>query len=622
MIACASLVATLPARPAAQQDGDQKQVLVIYAARRDTQIAVVGDRELPPLLEQGLPEGVDYYTEYLDGARFPDAGYREGFRDFLGVKYRGHRFDLVIAFQDMARDFVAAYRAELFPDTPLVFLASQSLPARSANTTGVFSPLDLSRTLTFAATLQPDVREVFVVSGAGEPDRNYERRAREQLRPFESRFRIHYLAGLPAAELEARLAALPDRSIVYFLLVYRDATGQNFHPLGYLDRVTTVANAPTYCWVSSSIDHGVVGGSLLNQTMQVQELAKVALRVLRGEAADSIPIALPDAHLNEVDWRQLRRWGIDESRLPAATVVHFRQPSLWDLYKAYIIAAGAIVLSQSALIAGLLVQSRRRRKAETHLRASQEELRTSYDRIRDMGGRLLGAQEAERARIARELHDDISQQMALLQIDLGLLTTADAEETPGLAGSALDRAHGIASSVHDLSHRLHPAKLRLIGLAPALDGLRRELSTTDLPITFAHEDVPSALPHEMTVCLFRVAQEALHNALKYGAARHMSMHLCGRSGDVVLTIVDDGRGFDAGAEFGKGLGLISMRERLETVGGTLAIDSRPGAGCRVEGKVPYPGGMAMRASNLGSTDLVSGLSGDFSENNSKRTAPH
>ena len=120
------------------------------------------------------------------------------------------------------------------------------------------------------------------------------------------------------------------------------------------------------------------------------------------------------------------------------------------------------------------------------MRASQAELRTSYERVRDLGARLLRAQDTERARIARELHDDISQQVALLEIDLELLSGADR----GLAGGleeTLNRAHGIARSVHDLSHRLHPAKLRLIGLVSALHGLQRELSRSDLAITFTHD---------------------------------------------------------------------------------------------------------------------------------------
>ena len=122
------------------------------------------------------------------------------------------------------------------------------------------------------------------------------------------------------------------------------------------------------------------------------------------------------------------------------------------------------------------------------MRGRELELRNSYERIRDLGARLLNAQESERARIARELHDDISQQMALLQIDLELLGGTAQGDAVAMADDAVNRAQDIARSVHELSHRLHPAKLRLIGLVSALQGLQREMSQSGAVITFTHDN--------------------------------------------------------------------------------------------------------------------------------------
>lgn len=141
-------------------------------------------------------------------------------------------------------------------------------------------------------------------------------------------------------------------------------------------------------------------------------------------------------------------------------------------------------------------------------------------------------------------------------------------------------------SVHALSHRLHPDRLRLIGLVAALDGLHAELSQPDMAITFTHENVPAALPPDLTLCLFRIAQEALRNALKYSHARSVSMDVSGAPEGLVLTIADDGVGFDVDAAWGKGLGLISVNERVEAVGGTFEIRSSPGAGTRLAVRVP------------------------------------
>ena len=564
----------------------QKQVLVVYSTRRDAQVTVLGDQNLPQILEKGLGESVDFYSEYIDLSRFPDPGYQQAFSHFLRVKYNGQRFDLVIAMQDVAVDFLAHRRDELFPGTPLVFLATSANAPKIENATGLINDLELAGTLSLATKVQPDTKHVFVVVGADRRDKLYEDAARAQFGPFESRLTISYLVGLPTRDLEARLASLPPHSIVYYLVVNRDGAGESFHPLEYLDRLTAFANAPIYCWVDSAIGRGVVGGSLKSLRAQTEAVGQLALRVLRGEPANSIRPFAPNLNVDQVDWRQLRRWGISESRVPDGVLMLFKEPSVWDRYRVYILGAAAVLIAQTLLIAGLLVQRRRRREAEEEVRGSREALQQSYDRIRDLGSRLLHAQDSERARVARELHDDISQQVALLSIDLELLSSSVPQNSEALADEVVNRAHGIARSVHDLSHRLHPAKLRLIGLVPALQALQRELSRSESAILFTHEDVPMNLPPDLTLTLFRVVQEALQNALKYSKARTIAVHLQGASKGLVLTVIDDGIGFDVGAAVGKGLGLISVAERIEAVGGTLDIHSVPGAGTALTIAVP------------------------------------
>lgn len=132
-----------------------------------------------------------------------------------------------------------------------------------------------------------------------------------------------------------------------------------------------------------------------------------------------------------------------------------------------------------------------------------------------------------------------------------------------------------------------------MGLVPALTGLQRELSeSSEIDITLLREQVPPHLPHDFTLCLFRVAQEALQNAVKHSGARSVSMHLKGGPDVLTLTIVDDGVGFDVDAVWGNGLGLVSMSERLESIGGTLVIHSAPNAGTRLEIIAPVRPGEA------------------------------
>jgi signal transduction histidine kinase len=290
----------------------------------------------------------------------------------------------------------------------------------------------------------------------------------------------------------------------------------------------------------------------------------------------------------------------DSTRRDAATVataerepVQVPEPtSVWERYKVYILAASASLVAQCILIAGLVAQRRLRREAEDRLRTGEEALRSSSRRIDDLGARLLHAQDSERSRIARELHDDISQQVGLLSMNLELLYDAVPPDTEPLAGEALDQAREIARKIHDLSHRLHPTRLRLTGLVAALQTLQRELSQSGTTITFTHDRVPANLPLDLTLSLFRIVQEALQNALKHSRARTVAVDLRGESEALALTIADDGEGFDVDAEWGTGLGLISMSERTEAVGGRFDLRSRRGGGTCLAITVPIALGTA------------------------------
>jgi len=564
----------------------QKQVLVLYSTRRDAQIALIGDRVIPRILDAALDEGVDYHSEYIDRARFKGADYRKAFESFLRSKYAGQQFDVVIAMQDEALGLVTDNRDDLFASTPLVFVSTLSDGPRLSNSTGIVAPLNLRATLSMALDLQPDLRNVFVVSGADDGARGYAQQARDQLRMFQSRVAITFLEGLPTKDLDAAISTLPDHSMVYYLVVNRDGAGLAVQPLEYLDHLTSIANAPTYSWVDSTMEHGVVGGSLKSLTEQSTAAARVALRVLKGEPADSIPVAMDDFNVGQLDWRQMREWGISEGRVPPGTLVRFKEPSAWDRYKYYIVGAAAVVTAETLLILLLLVEGSRRRLAEERARGSEAALRSSHDRIRDLGARLLGAQETERSRIARELHDDVSQQLALLSIDLELLGDHVGPLSMDLAEGAMNRAQEIARSVHDLSHRLHPAKLRLIGLIAGIHGLRQEMSSASMAISFNHDHVPPSFPSDLTLCLFRVVQEALQNAVKYSNATSITINLSCVPDQLTLAIADNGVGFDVQTAWGTGLGLISMSERLEAFGGAIDIQSTRGAGTRLTIDVP------------------------------------
>ena len=226
------------------------------------------------------------------------------------------------------------------------------------------------------------------------------------------------------------------------------------------------------------------------------------------------------------------------------------------------------------------------------------ERKRAEEALSTIGRRLIEAHEEERAWIGRELHDDINQRLALLAVELDQWN----DENTGANFSehvrkAQSRITDIARDVQALSHRLHSSKLDYLGLAVAARSFCTELSDkAKVEVQFSHSAVPSTMPKEVSLCLFRVMQEALQNAIKHSGVRLFYVNLRGTPDGLELTVSDDGKGFDEQERFSReGLGLISMRERLQMVHGILDIKTQPGAGTTVFARVPLRAHLQARA---------------------------
>ena len=574
----------LVAAPAAA-DGARpgKRVLLVFDEDKGLPGLAVLDRVFRSTLRAGLDTDVEFFTESLNAAQFPEEAFEPVLREYYTKKYAGKHLDLIVGVMGPSVAFLLRHADAFAPGVPIVFCGADAddikgatLPARM---TGIVVRRVFAPTLEVALQLQPGTRQVFVVGGTSDFDRHLQAAARREFQPFEKRLAFTYLTDLSVGKLLEAVAAVPPNSVILYLTMFRDAAGQTFVPHDVAAKVSEAAAAPVYAFVDQYLGAGPVGGYLYSVELHGKAAAEIGLRVLHGEPPKSIPIREVQNNQHLFDARQLDRWGLDSRLLPANSVILFREPGVWDRYRKYIVAAGLLLAVQTGLIVGLLVHRNRRRRAEAGLRAS-------FERIREIGGRLLGAQEAERTRIARELHDDINQQMALLRIDLDLLTEMVHGDARALAGEAAKYADGIVASIHDLSHRLYPARLRLLGLVAAIDGHLRELPTRGAAITFRHEDVPTNVSPDITLCIFRVVQESVQNALKHSDAGNISVHLGVNASGLALTVADDGVGFDVDGAVGRGLGLVSMRERVEAFGGSLVIVSSQDQGTRLEVTIP------------------------------------
>ena len=205
--------------------------------------------------------------------------------------------------------------------------------------------------------------------------------------------------------------------------------------------------------------------------------------------------------------------------------------------------------------------------------------------------KLIEAHEEESTRIARELHDDVNQRLAVVSVRLGYL-----KQSPPVSAADLNQEVGeirqhivdLVSDIQALSHDLHPARLELLGLEAAAAGFCEELAKRHgLTINVHFENVSRALPREISLCLYRVLQEALQNVVKHSGARHADVSLNGQLDTLNLSVKDSGDGFNPHeAMRGRGLGLTSMKERIKVIGGQLAIHSQPGRGTTIHAVAP------------------------------------
>jgi len=570
--------------------GPIKRVLIVHGGPPAFPGNAALDEALRKTLFSHSTIQVDAYSEYLENEEFAEAA-DTSLADSIRIKFANRQLDLVIANTAPALQFVLRHREELFPDLPVLFAAATPPPAllqgRVAGVTGIVREPSQIETLDLALRLHPGTKRLHVVAYAPAVD-GFRERVEATLATFSSRVVVTYSSEPTLAGMLTALRRLPADSLILYVRYSPLTKGRVIFPDEMLPEIAEAAPVPIYSALETNIGKGVVGGMMRSGSADAVRLGEMALRILEGTAPpQSIPVE--GARVRPIfDWRQLQRWGIAESLLPEGSDVRFRQPTAWELYGSYILATIAVVIAQLLLIAGLLWQRARLQSAEQTIRASEASLRTSYERIRQLAGRLITAQEAARSDVARDLHDDVCQKLASMSIGVTTLRSATGsleDPTTQQAFEELDREMASTfDGIRRMSHDLHPATLRLVGLTPALRSHCNEVAKRQgVEVRFSSAGDAGPVPPDVALCFFRIAQESLRNGIVHGGATHLNVTLT-RSGDQLdLVVADDGRGFDVGAvrTSGEGLGLITMEERVNLVGGDISILSEPGRGTTV-----------------------------------------
>lgn len=354
---------------AAQRATRPARVLVIYQQQAETQPMLEFAQQLRTTVGEEMGSPVEFYQEALDFDRFTGLEQSSPLANYLADKYRRFNVDVVVPVGGRALKFAVDQLGRGLPNVPIVF-ALCAMPqtdpaAQPANVTGRISPASrFAPTLEMARRLQPDAERIVVVGGAGPSDSTSVAAVVNAAATLGESLELTALQGLPLDELLPRLRRVPPRSIVIFANYRLDGRGHAYEPLDIVGSIAHATPAPVYTQLASYVGEGVVGGSVLRFDDEAVRTGRLIVRVLRRRPGERMPpVELIDNSF-VADWRQLRRWGLSETRLPPGTQLVFREPTLWQRYRTVVLLTLGVIAVESLLLGSLLAERRRRKRAQ------------------------------------------------------------------------------------------------------------------------------------------------------------------------------------------------------------------------------------------------------------------
>jgi signal transduction histidine kinase/ABC-type uncharacterized transport system substrate-binding protein len=691
---------------------EPKRVLLLHSFGWNFQAEDAFAGYLRTDLAEKSPYALDRYEVSLEIARFTDGERDDAFVGYLRALFATHAPDLVITMVSPAARFIQRHRRDLFPSTPVIFAALDARAIKdatlTANDTTVAVSIDLNAVIENILRTLPNTTTLAVVMGDAPIEKFWVNEFLQALRPFEGRVKSVFVNDLSFGDIQKKVAALPPASAIYFGDLVIDAQGVPYRQDEVLARLHAVANAPIFGRFDYQLGGGIVGGPLLSVHDLSRKTAEVAARILGGASPSDIKTPPQKLGEPEFDWRELQRWGVQQANLPPGSTIRFREPTLWEQYRWYLLAAAGLSGLEAILIVGLLLNRLWLRRAHARLRTSEEgmslaaiaaklrfwvwdiprdevrasesdwssgnwysaqpvqfdhfidavhaddreslrqavrralegdgkyeteyrvmsqdstvrwiaargriefdyygkprqlrgisiditERRRAEDEARDLNGRLITAHEDERARLAHALHDDVTQRLALLAIDAGRRERGLGDTIAGEAMRSIRHdLVQLSEDVHALSYALHPAILEDLGLIEALKAeCGRFGGVEGIATNFRAAGNVDEPIRALSLCLYRVAQEALRNVARHSGASAVEVELRAVDGKLELAVEDNGVGFDpTRKQVRPSLGLAGMRQRLFLVDGELLIDSAPGNGTIIVARAPLKRGGA------------------------------
>jgi signal transduction histidine kinase len=589
-------------------------VVVLYWESKDSVGNISFDKGLQAGLLADPSAKWELFSEYLDSTRFPGEHQTELLHEYLREKYKNQKIDVVVATPDPALDFLFKYRSDLFSNTPIVFVAvkrpAPEILRSGPGLTGIIRANTHRKTLDLALKLHPETKDVFVISGSPEHDKRFETVAREELAGYDKRLRITYLTDLPFDELINRVKALPKASIILYVW-YRFASEpeKSLQTYQVLEKIRQASSVPIYGMGSRNVGYGLLGGYVQDSERNGLEISEIVRRILNNTPASQIPVDSASS-VPMFDWRELRRWGVNESDVPSGSVILYKEFTVWQQYKGRIVLIAALFILQTAIITALLLERRRRRRAKEALDRLNAELETRIDERTA----ALHAKSRELESFAYSVAHDLK--APLRGID-GYSRILLQDYGKSLAVDGCTMLQTIQDSTDEMSQliddllaysRLERRELKsaTIELAPVVRSLvaEKKRECTDRSIDFI-VTIDDAVVLADASGLTQALRNYLDNAIKFTSkvpSPRIEIGAKETAESCVLWVSDNGIGFDmqhheqifdifqrlntADEYPGTGIGLAIVRKAMERMGGRAWAESKTGAGATFYLEIP------------------------------------
>jgi signal transduction histidine kinase len=583
-----------------------KSVLVLYSNNRLVPGNVAVDHGLGAALQNTGERSVRTYSEFLDSPEFSGEAYENLVVSYLHGKYAGSPPDAIVAVSDDALGFIVRHRAQLFPGAPVVYTGVpakvlQTLQPLPADIVGVPNDFDYSSTISQALRWHPNARRLVIVTGASWQDKATEARLRRELPAVMGGVATEFWSGLPVTVLQNRLRSLDPGSVVFTAGFFQDGDGNQFNPHDSAILIASAAAAPVYGPFETFIGTGVVGGRMPSFEQMGRQAGQAVNAIFAGAAPATLRLPTSTPAPLQLDWRQAQRWRIDEKMIPAGTVVHFKEPSVWEAHRTEVLIALSVILLQAAFIVALFIERRRRSAAELTTQnlnaqlahasrlavageltaAIAHEINQPLGAIQtsaDAADLLLQSNEDRREdllRIVTRIRRDTVRASDVIRRLRTLLARHEPER----------RAFDLAAAMSDVAMILRPeAERRKVTLdvrpmfaPPSVAGDRTQIQQVLINLVLNAMDAVTGLPENRRLI------EVLIERRDANARISVQDRGCGIPGETLPKLFDS---FFSTKQQGMGLGLSIARSIVDAHGGRIWAENREGHGAAFHVELP------------------------------------